>query len=225
MKKLLIVLLSIVFVGGSNVLAQMDCFQFVKTCKSGKREGFLYNGQSKSGMFDSGDTTEITMIAYKGMDYKITACVDENYITGDVHIRVVEKVKKPYWEEKTVEETTEQPKLDANGDEVYGPMLDEYGDPVYDEDGEPMEETVMETVTTSRIVKKRKYKLNEYVRYDSKKDGPEFSFASKLTRKMHIEVIIPGATGEDGLAAEYLESGCVGLLIEHRRGTVGGFGQ
>ena len=42
---------------------------------------------------------------------------------------------------------------------------------------------------------------------------------------MHIEVIIPGATGEDGLAAEYLESGCVGLLIEHRRGTVGGFGQ
>jgi hypothetical protein len=224
MKKLLIVLLSVLFVGTLPTFAQ-DCYQFVKSCDDGRREGFLYNGQSKSGMFDSGDTTEVTMIAYKGMDYRVTVCVDEQIITGEVQFRIIEKIKKPYWEEKTVTDTEEMPKLDAYGDEVYEIAKDEYGDDMYDEDGEPIEEVVMETVTSTRIVKKRKYKLKEEVRHDSKKGGPEFSFFSKMTRKMHIEVIVPGATGEDGLAAENIESGCVGLLIEHRKGSVVGFGQ
>jgi len=224
MKKLLIVLLSVLFVGSSPTFAQ-DCYQFVKSCDDGRREGFLYNGQSKSGMFDSGDTTEITMIAYKGMDYRISACADEQYISGEIHLRLIEKIKKPYWEEKTVTDTEELPKLDASGDEVYEIAKDEDGYEIFDEDGEPVEEVVMETVTSTRIVKKRRYKLTEEVRYDSKIGGPGFSFASKMTRKMHIEVIVPGATGEDGLAAEYLESGCIGLLIEHRKGSVVGFGQ
>jgi len=224
MKKLLIVLLGVLCVGTSPTFAQ-DCYQFVKGCDNGKREGFLYNGQSKSGMFDSGDTTEITMVAYKGMDYRVTACVDEQYISGEIQLRIIEKIKKPYWEEKTVTDTEELPKLDAQGNEIYAIAKDEYGDDMYDEDGNPIEDVVLETVTSTRIVKKRKYKLKEEVRYDSKKDGPEFSFASRMTRKLHIEVIVPGAAGEDGLAAEYIESGCVGLLIEHRKGSVVGFGQ
>ena len=208
MKKLLIII--VLIYAGPAAFAQFDCFQFVRSCDDGRREGFLFNGQSKSGLFDTGDTTEITMVAYKGMDYRITACADEQYIPAKIQLRVVEKIKKPYWDEQTVSESEEMPMLDENGDEMY------------DDEDEPM----LEVITTTKKIKKRRYKRTEQVRYDSKKDGGDFSFTSQMTRKLHIEVIVPGTTGDGGLAAEeFVSNGCVGLLIEHRKGVLSGFGQ
>ncbi len=210
MKKLQIIIVIVFMSAGPAAIAQMDCFQFVRSCDDGRREGFLFNGQSKSGQFDTGDTTEVTMVAYKGMDYRITACANEQDIPGVIQLRIIERIKKPYWDEQVISESEEMP------------MLDEYGDEKFDDDGEPM----LEVITTSKTVKKRRYKMTEQVRYDSKKDGGEFSFTSQMTRKLHIEVIVPGTIGEGGLAAEeFVSSGCVGLLIEHRKGILNGFGQ
>ncbi len=204
MKKLLFATLSVILLGGGT-FAQ-DCFQFVRVCDNAKKEGFFYNGQSKSGAFATGDTTEVTFVAYKGMDYRISACADQEAIPGNIQLRIVERVKRPYWDETEVKEEVE--------------VMDDDGNTVYGDDGNP----VMETRT--KTVRKRKYKVKETVRYDSKKDGPDFTFMSDQTRKLHIEVIVPGGGGGDGLAAEDgVMVACVGLLIEHRKGVRMGFGK
>ena len=49
-----------------------------KYCKSGSRgEDFSYNGQSKSAMFEKGQTSELKFIAYKGQDYRVTICTEQ----------------------------------------------------------------------------------------------------------------------------------------------------
>lgn len=211
MKKLFVASISALILTGSSTFLSVDangqdCYQWVRTCDNAKKEGYFYNGQSKSGAFATGDTTEVTMIAYKGMDYRISACADQEAMPGAVQLRVIERVKKPYWDEKEVSE-----KVEKLGDD---------GEPIYGADGNP----VMETRT--KTVRKRRYKVKETVRYDSKKDGPDFTFMSDQTRKLHIEVIVPGGGGGDGLAAEDgVMVACVGLLIEHRKGIRMGFGQ
>ena len=206
MKRVLVAIVSVLILTGSSSFAQNDCFQFVRVCDHAKKEGYFYNGQSKSGAFVTGDTTEITMIAYKGMDYRVSACADEDAMPGPVQIRIVERVKKAKWDEREVSEKVE--KTGPDGMTVYG------------DDGNP----VMETIT--KTIRKRIYVMKETIRFDSKTDGPDFTFMSDRTRKLHIEIIVPGSGGGDGLAAEDdVLVACVGLLIEHRKGIRMGFGQ
>jgi len=206
MRKLFVAIGAMLILSSVSSFGQNDCFQFVRVCDNAKKEGYFYNGQSKSGAFVTGDTTEVTMIAYKGMDYRISACADEEAMPGPVQIRVVERMKRARWKDVTISEKVE--KTDAEGNVVY----------------DELENPVMQTVT--RTEKKRVYEMKETVRYDSKKDGGDFSFMSDRTRKLHIEVIVPGAGGGDGLASEEgVMVACVGLLVEHRKGIRMGFGQ
>ncbi|MFT7614454.1 MAG: hypothetical protein ACI9J3_003436 [Parvicellaceae bacterium] len=206
MRKVFVAIGALLILSSATSFAQNDCFQFVRICDNAKKEGYFYNGQSKSGAFVTGDTTEVTMIAYKGMDYRVSACADEEAMPGPVQIRIVERAKKARWKDVQISEKVE--KKDAEGMTIYG------------EDGNPE----MQTIT--RTEKKRVYEMKETVRYDSKKDGGDFSFMSDRTRKLHIEVIVPGAGGGDGLASEEgVMVACVGLLVEHRKGIRLGFGQ
>ena len=76
------------------------------------------------------------------------------------------------------------------------------------------------------LIKTRRYKKQDVVRYDNKKDedAQEFVFISDKTRKLTIKVYIPLPEGGDesqGLEAETYA--CVGLLIEHQPGPTIGF--
>ena len=44
--------------------------------KRGGNDGWLYNAQSKSGLFNQGSTSKIRCVIYKGMDYRINVCCE-----------------------------------------------------------------------------------------------------------------------------------------------------
>ena len=46
-------------------------------CYSGGRS-YNLNGQSRSSLFDKGETSELNILVYKKMDYRISVCVTEN---------------------------------------------------------------------------------------------------------------------------------------------------
>ena len=76
MKKLiyflgLSILLSPIYVVSQN---KITCFDTYKFCPVGKRMGFTINMQSFSGAFEMGDTSVVTLICYKGMEYRFSLC-------------------------------------------------------------------------------------------------------------------------------------------------------
>ena len=48
-----------------------------KSCLRSSDEGFAYNGQSKSGLFAKGQQSTIKAVFYKGMDYHISVCTED----------------------------------------------------------------------------------------------------------------------------------------------------
>lgn len=60
-----------------------------KNCKPSTNGGeeFFYNGQSKSAMFEKGQTSELKFIAYKGQDYRVTICTEEA-LGNQVHFKI-----------------------------------------------------------------------------------------------------------------------------------------
>lgn len=59
-----------------------------KGCLRSPDEGFTYNGQSRSGLFSKGQQSVIKAVFYKGMDYHISVCTEDetqaNFIMKDV---------------------------------------------------------------------------------------------------------------------------------------------
>lgn len=58
-----------------------------KACLRSPDDGFTYNGQSKSGLFAKGQQSTIKVVFYRGMDYHISVCGDDdaqaNFIIKD----------------------------------------------------------------------------------------------------------------------------------------------
>jgi len=52
-----------------------------KNCGSGSKSsnGWSYNAQSKSGLFNQGMTSKIRCVIYKGMDYRINVCCETSF--------------------------------------------------------------------------------------------------------------------------------------------------
>ncbi len=87
MKKIFFALAIYIGLTTGQVIAQASaCGDFHrKACymegtKKDKRE-FMYNAQSKSGLFAQGSTSKMRCIVYKGMDYRMTVCCET--IIGD----------------------------------------------------------------------------------------------------------------------------------------------
>lgn len=194
MKKLLYLTLGIVLFGlSSEVLAQQSqylCNGSVKHCIYSKKDGYVFNQQSKSGAFLQGDTAEVTIVVYKDMDYRVSVCAPEvEELYGKMKFKIIEEIKEAEWVTNTVTETIE----------------------VEGQDGE------MTTKQVQKEVKKRVYVTKKVVRYDGYKQEEEniFEFISDKTRKLNIQVYIPEVGGEGGdLEADDVV--CIGLLIEHR---------
>lgn len=170
--------------------SQYLCNGAVKHCIYNKKDGYVFNQQSKSGAFLQGDTAEITIVVYKNMDYRISACAPEvEELQGQMKFKIVEEVKEPEWQTSMVTETVTE----------------------YDDEGNANDKEV------TKEVKKRVYVTKKIVRYDGYKDEEEniFEFISDKSRKLTIQVYIPEVGGEGGdLEADDVV--CVGLLVEHR---------
>ena len=185
-----------------TVLAQnqSECYNTVTFCPVGKRLGFTRNMQSFSGAFEQGDTSEVSIVVYKNMEYRISVCSPSHpELEGQFQFKIVEYVTKASWEEK--------PKYK---EEVY-----------YDEDG--MEQT---RKVQDGTIKKRVYKKEPIVRYDNSDDNmsQDFIFQSSQTRKLSIKVYVPDDCGGEmsaGLSGS--NYACVGLLVEHQPGIITGF--
>ena len=194
----LAVLLAIPF----TVLAQnqSECYNTVTFCPVGKRLGFTRNMQSFSGAFEQGDTSEVSIVVYKNMEYRISVCSPSHpELEGQFQFKIVEYVTKASWEEK--------PKYK---EEVY-----------YDEDG--MEQT---RKVQDGTIKKRVYKKEPIVRYDNSDDNmsQNFIFQSSQTRKLSIKVYVPDdGGGEMSAGLSGSNYACVGLLVEHQPGIITGF--
>ena len=211
MKRLFTNLFLVALVIAPSALLSQNCRNIVKYCSHAKRDGFLRNGQSLSGAFAQGDTAEITFVVYKDMEYRISLCSPtHDELDGKFEFKIIEKITKPYWEEEEVSEVEEVEKLDENGDDMY------------DDDGNIM----YEEVATIKMIKRRRYKKLDVVRYDNKKDedAQEFIFISDKTRKLTMKVFIPSPEGgEESQGLEAETYACVGLLIEHQPGPTTGF--
>tara|TARA_Y100000991_G_C21969345_1_gene348562 strand:- start:2160 stop:2795 length:636 start_codon:yes stop_codon:yes gene_type:complete len=185
-----------------TVLAQnqSECYNTVTFCPIGKRLGFTRNMQSFSGAFEQGDTSEVSIVVYKNMEYRISVCSPSHpELEGQFQFKIVEYVTKASWEEK--------PKYK---EEVY-----------YDEDG--MEQT---RKVQDGTIKKRVYKKEPIVRYDNSDDNmsQDFIFQSSQTRKLSIKVYVPDdGGGEMSAGLSGSNYACVGLLVEHQPGIITGF--
>ena len=185
-----------------TVLAQnqSECYNTVTFCPIGKRLGFTRNMQSFSGAFEQGDTSEVSIVVYKNMEYRISVCSPSHpELEGQFQFKIVEYVTKASWEET--------PKYK---EEVY-----------YDEDG--MEQT---RKVQDGTIKKRVYKKEPIVRYDNSDDNmsQDFIFQSSQTRKLSIKVYVPDdGGGEMSAGLSGSNYACVGVLVEHQPGIITGF--
>jgi hypothetical protein len=87
MKRIILAFIVCLGLTASQAIAQASaCGEFhKKACfmegtKKDKR-AFMYNAQSKSGLFAQGSTSKMRCIVYKGMDYRLTVCCET--IIGD----------------------------------------------------------------------------------------------------------------------------------------------
>lgn len=61
-----------------KVAASNPCQDFhKKSCLRSPDEGFAYNGQSRSGLFAKGQNSTIKAVFYKGMDYHVSVCTED----------------------------------------------------------------------------------------------------------------------------------------------------
>lgn len=179
--------------------AQEECRGIQRFCSpSHKKSGLVYNNQSVFGAFAQGDTAEVSIVVYKGMDYRIVLCSGDEALDGKIEFKVVEKISKPYWKESKTTETIEE----------------------YDEESNS---TITKKV--EKVSKKRVYAKIDAVRYDNSKyeTNPEFNFTSDQTRKLIIKVYIPETGGDASNGLEEDAMSCIGMLIEHKQAIKSGF--
>ena len=176
-----------------------ECYNTVSYCETDRKAGFTKNMQSLSGAFEQGDTSEVQIIVYKNMEYRISICSPSNpEFLGKFQFKISEDINKGVWKETTI-----------------------YVDSTYED-----ENYDTHTVKVPKLQRKRVYEVTEKVRYDNADDemSQDFVFTSNKTRKLKVKVYVPKAEGEEmssGLSGS--SYACVGLLIEHQPGVISGF--
>ncbi len=175
-------------------------------CEPSENDMYKPNGQSKSALFGKGQTSELSVIVYKGQDYRISLCMDENLGSG-MEFKIYENKKVKV---EKVRET-----------KVMEDVLDENGEPT----GEQKEVVSKET---SIVTEKQKTLL-----YDNTQDNlsTELEFSVETTQRLIFEISIPneGGSGKSsvskgkGKLMKSSDMGCVGILIEHMTTPKTGF--
>ena len=115
MKKILTIILA-TFISTAAFSQASVCGQFHKKyciLETAKGEKWMYNAQSKSGLFNQGMVSKLRCVIYKGMDYRITVCCKT--VLGD-------KVNYKIFDGRTNELLFDKPVVDNKRLRVSGPF-------------------------------------------------------------------------------------------------------
>lgn len=218
-----IVLIAVIVLSPSVSFGQYCNYFHSKYCQPSENDMFKLNGQSKSALFAKGQTSELNIIVYKGQDYRISLCMDEN-LGAQIQFKVYEtkkvKVEKVF-ETKTTEDEY-KPCEDCSGEGG----VDQESCYTCDGEGQTATGETIEVVDkeTKIVTEKRKELL-----YDNSQDGfsTEIEFTVESTRRLTVEVTIPGGGSGGGKSKGKMmkssDMGCVGLLVEHMTTPIAGF--
>ncbi|MCB0409754.1 MAG: hypothetical protein KDD29_06010 [Flavobacteriales bacterium] len=197
-------------------------------CEPAENEMYKPNGQSKSALFGKGQTSELSVIVYKGQDYRISLCMDENLGSG-LEFKVYEskkvKVEKVY-EKKEMEDV--YAKCESCGG--TGTMD---GDNCWDCNGSGQVATgdQKEVITKETKMVEERQKI---LLYDNTQDNmaTELEFTCETTQRLIFEISVPdgGGSGSSkgiskgkGKLMKSSDMGCIGILIEHMTTPITGF--
>lgn len=187
---------------------QFECLDIKKDEPKNKADkkgaAWTVTGQSRYGNFAYGDTTEVTITVYKGVNYRISFCALDPAVQGKITYQIVERKTTPQSEEYFV--TEEVPKTNADGEIMY----DDQGNPIN------------ETKTIKKV--RRIYGKTPVVRYDNTKDSNKqwVEFTTDQDRSLIVKVVIPasGEAAKNDLSPQGYA--CVGMLIEQQMGPQSG---
>lgn len=73
-----LIIIAVVIILPSISLGQYCNHFHKKYCSPSEDDMFKLNGQSKSALFNKGQTSELSILVYQKMDYRISLCMDQN---------------------------------------------------------------------------------------------------------------------------------------------------
>lgn len=194
----LLVYLTLILTSLNTTMAQSECHMYHrKNCIDKERLPMRYDSQSKSAIMSKGQTSEFHLIAYSGLDYRVSVCCSE--ILGEqVHLKIFEKhrIKLNDGQESNDESSSYDSYSDAYSDHPHAKE-----DP--------------------------KYRLEKELVYDNAEDNYNNSleFTAESTKSLIISIEIPGAEQSTSSKnkLKIKETACVGVLIEHAKTAKSGF--
>ncbi len=223
-------LLSLFFIISTALSAQTECsYYHKKFCDLGEGEPMKYDGQSKSAILAKGQISEFHMIAYNGLDYRITICAEE-ILGPDVQLKIFEKRKELIKEEEIQQEYQEEvvEEVEVNNrqqegvyDEYSTGSFDDYSDDSYEDAyASYSEEPITETSSSNSPPRYKRYRE---LLYDNAEDGYNkmIEFSSDGTMSLILQIIVPGEESVSKLKIR--EMGCVGVLVERAKSRISGF--
>lgn len=198
-------------------------------CEPAENEMYKPNGQSKSALFGKGQSSELSVVVYKGQDYRISLCMDEN-LGSSIEFKVYESKKVK------VEKVTEKKEME----DVIGKCSScdgtgtDGGETCYECNGSGQvatgEQKEVTTKETKMVEERQKILL-----YDNTQDNmaTELEFTCETTQRLIFEISVPDGGGNGGSSKgiskgkgklmKSSDMGCVGILIEHMTTPVTGF--
>ncbi len=166
-------------------------------------EDYDFKSQSSYATLSPGDTSNLKIVIYSGLDYRFMVEADPSL--GEIEYKIVKNRRKYKKVVKEVNKTYPEPEY----------AVDEYGDYITDEYGDFTEieqEPILDTVWT-----KKPYTDKEVI-FDSKKgEKPNFDKTFKKSQSMDIEVYVP-----DG---DPTTTACVNVLIGRKKSNSTSFKQ
>lgn len=212
------------------LMAQSECHYYHrKACESKDNEPMKYDSQSKSAALAKGQISEFHMVAYGGLDYRISICSQENlgdqlqlkiYEKDRVLVKPEEAVNKDVYEDEQISNEEE----DSYADETYeeytsdADYTDSYStEESYDDSYDPYGSEGVGTHDEP------KFKLVKELLYDNANDeySRQIEFTADNTMSLILEVHVPGDPAKGKLKIR--EMGCVGVLVEHTKTRTAGF--
>lgn len=219
MKQIVLSLLAIFAINNHSFFAQRGsctgehnyCFPEKLKVKGAAKDVWQFNNQSKSGLFAQNETTEITIVTYKDTEYMLAFCADNDDLEGKIQFKLYDFVTK------AVENQTKR----------------KYKFP------DPTDSTGVAMIERDTIITSVKYEKTKKLLFDNtkKENIQHFEFVSEKTRKLLVEVFVPGegaapaeASGKKGKKGEGDDKemqaatySCIGMLVMHQKALRTGF--
>ena len=127
--------LFIICMAATSVSAQSECqYYHKKFCENKDGMAMKYDSQSKSAILGKGQISEFHMVAYGGLDYRITLCAEEN-LGSQVQFKIYEKQRvllKDNENTNAEEESNYEDAYSEEGESEDGPKFKMVKELLYD---------------------------------------------------------------------------------------------